>query len=230
MCFANVHMVMEAHKDHEFKTVVNSADIAAPDGKPLSLFMKLFYGVKQSRICGMDYMPILMEEAESRGKSVFFYGSTEEVLNAVVKKSRQVFPSLRIAGTHSPPFRTLTVEEDNDVIEMINASKADFVFSSLGCPKQEKWMFDHMGKINSCMLGVGQAFLTFGGIEKRLPKWTHDLALEWLYRLYQEPGRLWKRYLITNGSFLFLTFKKAIKELLPRLFTSPMRSKNLTHR
>lgn len=207
VCFANVHMVVEAYNDSGFRNVLNSAAIAAPDGGPISLFVRYFYGIKQPRICGMDYMPIIMEEAENKGKSVFFYGCTEEVLETMVRKANSELPDLRIAGTYSPPFRQLTEQEDDQIVEMINSSKADFVFVALGCPKQENWMHDHQHKIQACMLGVGQAFLVYAGLEKRLPVWMRNLSLEWAYRFIQEPKRLWKRYLITNSFFMHLVFK-----------------------
>ena len=204
VCFANVHMIVEAYKDEAFREVLNSAAIAAPDGRPLSIFVAKFYGMKQPRICGMDYMPKIMAEAEKLGKSVFFYGCTQDVLTSVVKKAKVEFPNLRVAGAHAPPFRKLTGEEDEEVVDMINSSGADFVFVALGCPKQEKWMYDHREKIQACMLGVGQAFLVYAGLEKRLPEWMRNLSLEWAYRLYQDPKRLWKRYVTTNSIFLTL--------------------------
>ncbi len=208
ICFANVHMIMEAHRDTSFLDVLNSANIAAPDGRPLSLFISNYYRITQPRVCGMDYMPRIMSEAEKRGKSVFFYGCTDEVLSSIVTKSEEEFPNLRIAGTYSPPFRELTAEEDEQVIEMINSSGADFMFVALGCPKQEKWMYEHKDKLTTCMLGVGQAFLVYAGVEKRLPEWMRNWSLEWAYRLYQDPRRLWKRYVTTNSRFLGLVFNE----------------------
>jgi N-acetylglucosaminyldiphosphoundecaprenol N-acetyl-beta-D-mannosaminyltransferase len=210
VCFANVHMLMEAYQKPEFNQVVNEADIACPDGRPLSILMKLQYKIKQERACGMDLFPHILQEAAKRKLSVFLYGTTPEVLNAVTQKATQEFPGLKIAGAYSPPFRQLTADEDQQVVEMINASGAQLVFVSLGCPKQEKWMYAHRGIINACMLGLGQAFLTYAGLEKRLPKWARDLSLEWAYRLYLEPGRLWKRYLVGNSRFLWLAGRSLV--------------------
>ncbi|SFH04167.1 WecB/TagA/CpsF family glycosyltransferase [Pontibacter chinhatensis] len=203
VCFANVHMLMEARQDKEFQNLLNNADIASPDGGPLSKLMKLLYGKHQDRVPGMDLMPRLLQEAEKRGKSVFFYGSTDPVLEAVVARTKADLPNLRVAGYYSPPFRKLTHIEDEAITNMINDSGADLVFVALGCPKQERWMAEHKGKVKACMLGVGQAYMTYAGLEKRLPKWARDLSLEWTYRLWQEPGRLWKRYLLTNSKFLY---------------------------
>lgn len=207
VCFANVHMLVEAYQDPAFNQILNEADVASPDGGPLSKLMKLRYGQRQDRVPGMDLMPRLIEEAAVRGKSVFFYGSTDDVLEAVVATAQAKHPNLRVAGHYSPPFRKLTEAEDQSIVDMINDSGADLVFVALGCPKQERWMAEHKGRVKACMLGVGQAYMTYAGLEKRLPKWARDLSLEWTYRLYQEPKRLWKRYLVTNSTFVLLTLK-----------------------
>lgn len=210
ICFANVHMLVEAYQDPDFNKVLNEADVASPDGGPLSKLMKVQYGQRQDRVPGMDLMPRLIEEAAARGKSVYFYGSTDDVLEAVVATAKAKHPNLRVAGHYSPPFRQLTKEEDQSIVDMINAAGADLLFVALGCPKQERWMAEHKGRVKACMLGVGQAYMTYAGLEKRLPKWARDLSLEWTYRLYQEPKRLWKRYLVTNSTFVFLTLKDLI--------------------
>jgi N-acetylglucosaminyldiphosphoundecaprenol N-acetyl-beta-D-mannosaminyltransferase len=210
VCCANVHMVIESYQDMAFNKMLNEADLATPDGRPLSIVMKWVNKINQERVAGMDLLPVLLAEAEKRGKSVYFYGSTDDVLDKIKEQIYVDFPKLRVAGTYSPPFRPLTEEEDQAVIKMINDAKSDLVFVSLGCPKQEKWMANHKGKVNACMLGVGQAFLTYTGLEKRLPKWARDWSLEWAYRLYLEPKRLWRRYVIGNSIFLFFVFKRLI--------------------
>jgi N-acetylglucosaminyldiphosphoundecaprenol N-acetyl-beta-D-mannosaminyltransferase len=219
VCFANVHMVMEAYKDPGFRKVVNEADIVAPDGKPLSVFLRLFYGIVQDRICGMDVLPEVLRRAEKENKSVYFYGTTPEILEAIFLRARKDLPQLQVKGSYSPPFRPLTPEEKQNIITEINSAAPDFLFVALGCPKQEKWMAEHKGKIKSCMMGLGQAFHVYAGKEKRLPNWMRALSLEWMYRLFLEPKRLWKRYLFTNSLFLFLTLRqlvaKAFHSLMP---------------
>lgn len=217
VCFANVHMLMEAYNDREFNEVLNNADVATPDGNPVTKLSKLFYGKQQERVAGMDLLPRLLEEAAARGKSVYFYGSTNEVLEAVVSKAEEGLPDLRIAGYYSPPFRQLTAEEDTAITDMINQSDPDLVFVALGCPKQERWMSAHKGKVKACMLGVGQAYMTYAGLEKRLPAWARNMSLEWTYRLWQEPRRLWKRYLLTNSMFIFVTIKQLLLKQAGRL-------------
>jgi N-acetylglucosaminyldiphosphoundecaprenol N-acetyl-beta-D-mannosaminyltransferase len=210
VCFANVHMIMEAKSDASFRKVLDDAAMVAPDGRPLSVFLKTFHRIKQDRVCGMDIMPDLLCKAEATGRSVYFYGGEQAVLEMIASKASHDFPDLRIAGYYSPPFRQLTNAEKGQDIQRIRNSGADLVFVSLGCPKQEKWMFDNSDKLNACLLGLGQAFTVYAGIEKRLPRWMRALSLEWVYRLIQEPRRLWKRYLTTNVGFLLLTMKYAV--------------------
>ena len=112
---------------------------------------------------------------------------------------------LEIAGMYAPPFRDLTEEEDRAVVERINKSGADFVWVALGAPKQERWMYTHQGSIEGLMAGIGAGVDYFAGNIKRAPMWMQKCSLEWLYRLFQEPRRLFKRYLMTNTKFIWLT-------------------------
>jgi N-acetylglucosaminyldiphosphoundecaprenol N-acetyl-beta-D-mannosaminyltransferase len=218
VCVSNVHMLIEAYKDKTFSRIVNNADITTPDGMPLAKSMKLIHGVKQDRIAGMDIMPSILQKAASMSLSIYLYGSTDEVLELIIAKAKRKFPDLKIAGYYSPPFRTLTEGEKQGVIEEINSKNPDFVLVALGCPKQEKWMAENKNKINSCMLGVGGAFTVYAGIQKRAPKWMQRGSLEWLFRFFQEPQRLWKRYLLTNSLFSLLMVKFSIEHLI-RLYT-----------
>jgi len=220
VCFANVHMIIEAFKDSRFQKVINRADVVTTDGLPLTKYLRVFEGIAQPRVAGPDLFPALLAQAAELNKSVFFYGNTPEVLEQLRTRALRNFPQLKIAGIFSPPFRALTPQEDAEVVAMVNETRPDFVFVSLGCPKQELWMHQHQGKINACMLGVGQAFNTYAGTDQRAPAWMQKNGLEWLYRMYCEPKRLAKRYIYTNGLFLYLVsrlyFRKIRnKELLP---------------
>ena len=210
VCFANVHMVVEAHFDHSFRKILDDAALVAPDGKPLSVLLRLTEGLKQDRVCGMDIFPDLLREAEERGRSVFFYGTTRERLMKIEERAGREYPRLRIAGAYSPPFRLLSDDEKTGIVTMINDAAPDLVFVSLGCPKQERWMAEHRNKLGACLLGLGQAFSVYAGDEKRLPAWMRNLALEWAYRLCLEPARLWKRYLFTNSLFIMLAVRDLI--------------------
>ncbi len=210
VCVANVHMSIEAHDDPEFARIVNDADLVTPDGMPLIFALRLLYGLRQERVAGMDLIEDIIRKAEQENLSIFFYGSEAEVLRNIKEKTERVFPSLKIAGMYSPPFRELTETERQHEIDMINESGANIVLVALGCPKQERWMANNRGNIQSVMVGLGAAFLVYAGVRKVAPTWMRKISLEWLYRLGQEPGRLWKRYLYTNTKFIGLLIKESI--------------------
>lgn len=212
---SNVHMAIEVYQDEKFEKVVNHSDITTPDGMPLAKAIKLFYGINQERVAGMDLMPDLMKRSEELGKSIFLYGSTDEILSIIKKKSQKEFPSLKLE-IYSPPFRELNDIEKNEIIHQINDFNPDFVFVALGCPKQEKWMAEHKGIINSCMLGLGGVFEVYAGVKNRAPLWMQNNSLEWLYRLIQDPKRLWKRYLYTNSLFIILLLKQLLLQKLKK--------------
>ncbi|RZJ57944.1 MAG: glycosyltransferase [Hymenobacter sp.] len=210
VCCANVHMVVEAHRDASFRQVLDEATLVTPDGGPVASIAGWLSGQRQERVAGMDLLPALLAEAAQRGQSVYFYGTTDEVLQAIVDRAKRELPTLRLVGTCAPPFRTLTAEEEEAHVTAINAADPDLLFVALGCPRQERWMAAHRGQIKACMLGVGQAFLVYAGLEQRLPVWARRLWLEWAYRLWLEPRRLWRRYLITNSHFLYLMARRTL--------------------
>lgn len=211
VCFANVHMIIEAYKDNSFGEKVNMADLVLADGKPVAAACKILHHKKQERIAGMDFMPKLIEIAGTKRIPIFFYGSTPEVLTALNKKLSQTYSGAIFAGSVSPSFGAITEEETSKHIEQINNSGAQIIFVSLGCPKQEKWMAANSKKINGVLLGVGGAFAVMAGLQKRAPSWMQKMSLEWFYRLSQQPGRLLKRYLLTNPVFLYLLAREWIK-------------------
>lgn len=211
VCCVNVHMCMEAQADPAFAAVVNGADLATADGMPIRHSIRRFSGRAQERVAGNDLMPAVMAAAEREGLSIWLHGGEEHVLAAIVQKAAREYPKLLIAGTYAPPYRPATSEELDQEAARITASKAHIVFVSLGCPKQEKWMATMKGKVPAVMLGVGGAFLLYAGVDKRAPRWMRDLSLEWLYRLWLEPGRLWKRYLTTNSAFVWLYAKELVR-------------------
>jgi N-acetylglucosaminyldiphosphoundecaprenol N-acetyl-beta-D-mannosaminyltransferase len=210
VCCANVHMIVEAHRDASFRQVLDEANLVTPDGGPVASVAGWLGGHAQERVAGMDLLPVLLTEAARRGQSVYFYGTTDEVLQAIVARAKRELPTLRLVGTCAPPFRPLTANEEAEHIAAINAADPDLLFVALGCPRQERWMAAHRGKVKACMLGVGQAFLVYAGLEQRLPVWARRLWLEWAYRLWLEPRRLWRRYLVTNSRFLFLMTRRML--------------------
>ena len=210
VCICNVHSVVTAGQDKAFGRIVAEADMVTPDGMPVAWMLRKLGYPGQQRINGPDLMWKYCEQAAMRGEAIFLYGGTPMTLEALQACLEATFPGLIIAGAYSPPFRTLTSDEDTAVVELINASAAGTVWVSLGCPKQELWMAAHRGRINAVMIGVGAAFDYHAGTISRAPQWMQNTGLEWLHRLASEPGRLWKRYLVTNTLFLFLAAKQLI--------------------
>ncbi|MDO7852493.1 WecB/TagA/CpsF family glycosyltransferase [Hymenobacter convexus] len=204
VCCANAHMLVEAHQSLGFRRILDKASVVTPDGSPVAAALGWLHGRPQPRVAGMDLLPALLAEAAVRGQSVYFYGTTVEVLAAMVARARRELPTLRVAGWQAPPFRPLTPAEDESAVAAINAADPDLVFVALGCPRQERWMAEHRGRVRACMLGVGQAFRVYAGLEQRLPEWARGLWLEWAFRLWLEPRRLARRYLVTNTWFVWL--------------------------
>lgn len=213
ICFANVHMIIEAYSDQSFLEKVNAADLVLADGKPVAIACRILRHKKQERISGMDFTPEILEKANKNKLSVFVYGSTAGVHNAIKEKINFNYPDISLAGFISPPFRQLKANEIINDIHKINRSGAHIVLVALGCPKQENWMAENSKKINAVLLGIGGALPVFAGVQKRAPSWMQNMALEWLYRLMQQPGRLFKRYVYTNSLFLFLLSRDWIKKL-----------------
>lgn len=211
VCVANVHMLLEAYDSTEFQTIVNNAFIVTPDGMPLAKGVQQVYKQHQVRVDGMSLLPNLLSECEKDGLSVFFYGGTDKMLSITADYVNHNYPDLNISGTYSPPFRLLDEVEMDEIAALITASGANIVFVVLGCPKQERWMYAMQGKIPAVMIGIGGALPVLIGMQKRAPGWMQRYSLEWLYRLNQEPKRLFKRYFKTNSHFLYLVAKENLK-------------------
>lgn len=209
ICLSNVHTTVMSQRDDEYRKIQNAAFLALPDGSPLALVQRLRGYRTAEQVAGPDLMPALWNATENKGISHYFYGSTTETIAALEKKLKKNYPELKIAGMEAPPFRSLTAEEDEEAVRRINASGASIVWVGLGAPKQEKWMYEHRDRINALMLGVGAGFDFHAGTVKRAPAWMRNHYLEWLYRLIQDPKRLWKRYVQTNAGFLLLSVKDA---------------------
>lgn len=202
VCICNVHSVMTAAQDPSFQRIINEADLATADGAPIAWMLRRLGSPEQQRINGPDLMLRYCEQAARRNESIFLYGNTQPTLDKLVASLRSRYPALRIAGTETPPFRELTAEEDQAVVEKINRSGAGTVWVSLGCPKQERWMAAHRGRVRAVMIGVGAAFDYHACTIRRAPQWMQRSGLEWLHRLASEPRRLGGRYLRTNSAFI----------------------------
>ena len=211
ICVSNVHTTVTAYRDPAYRAVQNGAAMNIPDGKPLSIVQYLRGEKEAGRVPGPDLMPELFRLSEEKGYRHYFYGSTQETLDALKDKLSEKYPKMKIAGMYSPPFRPMTEEEDREAVERINAARPDFIWVGLGAPKQEKWMADHAGRVCGVMLGVGAGFDFHAGTVKRAPKWMQEICMEWLYRIGQDPKRLLVRYLDTNFSFVFDLIREGMK-------------------
>ena len=194
---------MEARRDPEFKTIMNSSDLMVPDGISLVLVGRCHGFNLPKRVTGTDLMWEFCKQSSRSGYSNFFYGDTEETLMALVDKLGKSFPDLIIGGTYSPPFRPLTANEEAEQIDLINQSGADVIWVGLGLPKQERWIYENRHRLNaSVLVGVGAAFKFASGRVQRAPSWIGNNGLEWVWRLAHEPRRVWRRVFIDGPSFV----------------------------
>ncbi|MEH2209519.1 WecB/TagA/CpsF family glycosyltransferase [Nostoc sp.] len=207
---ANVHMLIEAHWNPEFATVLRNADIVTPDGMPLVWMMRKMGALYQDRVAGMDIFLALCQLTQTQNLSIFFVGSQTEILSRMQNRLEKEFPQIKIAAMEPLPFRPLTEIEDEALVQKINSSGASAVLVSLGCPKQENWIAQHKGKVQAVMIGLGGVFPVYAGIHKRAPRIVRDLGLEWLYRWIQEPRRLCGRYAKTIPLFIWLATKQLL--------------------
>jgi N-acetylglucosaminyldiphosphoundecaprenol N-acetyl-beta-D-mannosaminyltransferase len=211
VCVSGMHGVMEAQDDEQMRTILNRADLNVPDGMPL-VFLGRYSGFNSmTRVFGPDLMHEVMRRSASKGLSHFFYGGQEGVAAELAQRMQHLYPGLRVAGTYCPPFRSLSGPEAKKILNMINETSPDFVWVGLSTPKQEQWMAEFRDGLTArVLLGVGAAFDYNTGRLQRAPRWMQNLGLEWLYRLMQEPRRLYKRYLMNIPRFLLRIASQAL--------------------
>lgn len=209
--FVNVHAIAMAQENEDYLNVQREAVVSFADGYPVAKYQRKKGYKSAKRVAGPDFMTEIFKLSSQRHYRHFFYGSSPETLLKLKKHLEKSYPGIEIAGMISPPYEKKLREDYGADIERINQANADFVWIGLGAPKQECWMYQHRGKINGLMLGVGAGFEFHAGVVKRAPVWMQRCGLEWLYRLYQEPERLAARYWKTNLKFLSLIFKELLK-------------------
>jgi exopolysaccharide biosynthesis WecB/TagA/CpsF family protein len=198
-----VHAIVTAGGDPSLREKVNQFQMITPDGQPVRWALNLLYGARLSdRVYGPELMLRLCRQAAREGVAIYLYGGTDEVVQRLRENLIAQIPELQVAGCEAPPFRRLSEEEDREVVERINASGAGIVFIGLGCPKQDLFAFEHRDCISAVQVCVGAAFDFHAGAKPMAPAWMQRRGLEWLYRLWQEPRRLWRRYLTTNSVFV----------------------------
>lgn len=203
MCVSNVHTTVISYEDPAYCAVQNGGIMAIPDGGPLSSVGRKRGYKDMERTAGPSFMGEIMKVSSQKEYKHYFYGSTQKTLDKLKVEIEKNYPGLKIVGMYSPPFGTMTEEEDEKIVKLINDTHPDFVWIGLGAPKQEKWMAAHQGKVEGFMVGVGAGFDYFAGNINRAPEWMQKSNLEWLFRLMQDPKRLFSRYWNTNTKFIW---------------------------
>ena len=215
---ADTHVIVRSWLDLEYRKIINSSDLTTPDGAPLAFGLRLFGYKYQKRVSGPDLMENLIPLLEKRKFKIFFYGSTNKVLSKITKRIKRDYPSLKVYNI-SPPFRKLNKTEEEDIVKNINRINPDLIFVGLGSPKQDFWINKNKSKINSIFIAVGMAFNIYSKTIPRAPIFMRKNGLEWLFRIYKEPKRLFFRYFISilffivgftiqYSTYFFSNFKK----------------------
>lgn len=207
------HAVVTFSGDRLLKQMANEFQMITPDGQPVRWAMNWLHRTKlDDRVYGPELMKRVCERSANEGVKVFLYGgASDERLGLLIEKLKESFPGLNIVGSFSPPFRELTGEERTELHSQIADSEAQIVFIGLGCPKQDVFAYQNRQDIRAIQICVGAAFDFHAGIKSVAPAWMQRSGTEWLYRLVQEPRRLWKRYLVTNSQFIWRLAKQSVR-------------------
>jgi len=211
-----VHSIVEAHWSESHRESLMGASLNVPDGMPVVWAQRLFGYRAASRVYGPTLMLETLERAEQEGWRIALYGGHEDRLPVLERRLRERFPRLNLVCSISPPFRALSEHEDEALVAQLNAARPDVVWVGLGCPKQERWMADHVGRVRGVLIGVGAAFDFHAGAVRQAPSLLQSLGLEWLFRLACEPRRLFKRYATTNPSYIWLIARQWFHTLFQR--------------
>jgi len=211
ICVTGVHGIIESQRDERLREIHNNAGLVVPDGMPLVWLSRIKGYSDVARVYGPDLMLAFCNHSLAKGYRHFLYGGNIGVPEILAEKLKQRFPGLGIVGMYSPPFQEMKKDDDDKIVDLINASHADIVWIGLSTPKQERWMHEHRLKFpGSILIGVGAAFDFHAGLKKQAPKWMQRSGFEWFYRLMTEPRRLWRRYMVNNPLFIFLIIAQAL--------------------
>jgi N-acetylglucosaminyldiphosphoundecaprenol N-acetyl-beta-D-mannosaminyltransferase len=203
VCVTSVHGVMEAQRDREFRDILNRAMLVTPDGMPTVWVGRLQGNSTMKRVFGPDLMLDVCRRSVGTGIRHFFYGGKPGIANELAEQLRRRFQGIKVVGTFAPPFRPLERSEQLALERQLEAALPDIIWVGLSTPKQEKFMAANFRRLpTTVMVGVGAAFDIHTGRLKDAPQWIKDAGLQWAHRLGQEPGRLWKRYLVNNAGFI----------------------------
>ena len=204
----NVDHIVRLRKDPEFRDAYRKASLVLADGMPVLWASRLLGRPLKERVAGSDLLVPVCQLAEEKGYSVYFLGGENGVAEKAIARLKQNFPSLRVAGHYAPPFGFENdAKENQKIVRQINQVNPDFLFVALGAPKQEKWTARYLSELHvKVALCVGASVDFIAGVAKRAPRWMREMGLEWFWRLIQEPGRLWRRYLVQDAAFFVLFF------------------------
>ncbi|MCE0497605.1 MAG: WecB/TagA/CpsF family glycosyltransferase [Methylacidiphilales bacterium] len=207
ICVTGVHGVSEAQDDPAFRAILNRALLNTPDGMPM-VWMGRWQGAREmDRVYGPDLMLEVCRVSEQANWRHFFYGGAAGAAEQLAASLQSRFPKLIVTGTHTPPFRPLNEQETGELRALVAEKKPDIIWVGLSTPKQEVFMAGIVSQLDTTlMIGVGAAFDLLSGRVRQAPRWMQRCGFEWLYRLVQEPGRLWKRYLKNNPLFIGRVF------------------------
>lgn len=213
VCVATTHSINECHDDSRLREINQRAGMVTPDGMPLVWISHLRGFRHVERVYGPDLMAAVCARSVTAGYRHFLYGGwPPDVVEKLCANLRQRFAGLKIVGTHVPPRRPLTAEEDEEIVAKINNAGPDIVWVGIGAPRQELFMGEHIGKLHAPVLvGVGAAFDFHAGTKRQAPRWMMRSGLEWLFRLLQEPRRLGPRYLVNNPRFIVRALLQTIR-------------------
>ena|ERR1700719_1523456 len=204
VCVTGVQGVMEAQVDSNLKRIINHSVLTTPDGRPTVWVGWLRGFFKMRQVTGPDMMLKLCALSAEKGYTHFFYGGNDGVAEQLKDSLKQRFPGMKVVGTYTPPFRALNAEEEADLIKMVAETKPDFFWVGLSTPKQERFMDQYLSKLDAkLMFGVGAAFDIHTGRIKDAPYWMKLTGVQWMHRIYQDPARLWRRYLVNNPKFVY---------------------------
>lgn len=213
VCVTPVSTIVQCQLDPHYKSIINHADMNTPDGMPVVWISRLKGNRQIARTYGPDLMGAVCAAGQDKGYKHYFYGATPETCRLLEANLKRKFPRMSIVGKISPPFRTLSDEEDSQIVESINRAGPDILWIGLGSPKQDFWMHEHRERLNvPVMIGVGAAFDFLAGTKPQAPRWMQRVGSEWLFRLCCEPQRLWRRYLIGNSKFIFYLLKDCLRK------------------
>lgn len=210
----NVDVIMKIEQDEELKKITDEADMVLTDGKPLIWISKLKKTPIKEKISGSDLVPKLCELSDRKGYTIFILGGKDGIAKLAKEKLESQYKNIKIVGVYSPKFGfEKDKKELTKINSMINKKKPDLLFVCLGCPKQEKWIYNHISEYDAKVSICAGATVDFlAGNMKRAPKWMSNCGLEWFYRFLQEPKRLFKRYFIDDIKILKLLRKYADKK------------------